>query len=157
MLACILTKPLLLLSESNHSELFSLLLPPTIFTSYTSTAKMPSCMGKATLRSIFHNQKALWMNGSLNKLSISTSLSTALNRLLVSGIFSFAEWDQNSSLWHWKRIPAFTLNLLKQLIYLCCIQPSSNHLGRAHTQQILAANTHRGNCSTAFERISDRV
>jgi hypothetical protein len=53
-------------------------------------------MAKATSRSMPHNQKALWMNGFLQKFSISTSLSTALNRLLVSRIFSFAEWYQNS-------------------------------------------------------------
>ena len=57
--------PLLLLSESNQSELSSLLQPPTIFTFYTSTAKMPSCMAKATSRSMSHNQKALWMNSFL--------------------------------------------------------------------------------------------
>src|SRR5271170_1662434 len=92
LLAWISTKPLLLSSELNQSELSSLLQPPTISTSYTSTAKMPSCMAKATSRYMSHNQKALWMNGFLQKFYISTSLSMALNRLLVSGIFSFVEW-----------------------------------------------------------------
>src|SRR5271170_2733421 len=106
-LAWISMRPLLLSSELNQSELSSLLQLPTIFTSYTSTAKMPSCMAKATSRSMSHNQKALWMNGFLQKFSISTSLSMVLNKLLVSGIFCFVEWYQNSGLWHWKRIPAF--------------------------------------------------
>ena len=106
-LAWISMRPLLLSSELNQSELFSLSQLPMIFIYYTSTAKMPSCMAKATSRSMSHNQKTLWMNDFLKKFSISIRSSTALNRHLVSDIFSSAEWYQNSDLWHWKRISAF--------------------------------------------------